>query len=400
MARNAIYLPDLGMSDSTQRHLVPDAVVVGDMLFSGGIAGFDPKTGQLPESNEAQAALVYERIAAVLELSGFSSNEIGHWFVWARDRHTKISAVNPLWEQWFPDIGNRPARHALARQLDPGQHYRIEVIGAKGAHRQSHEVHPNIFHTGGTSTKAFIPFGTTAGDYLFTGPTYGMYPSNRKMGETRYRQAELCHENNMLLYSMTGFTPENLAQMFVWYHDADSKTAAVQFTAALFPDPQDRPAVHYIYSQLPYWAAVEAQFLIQYDIIGLRGGKRTVINVPGVQPLDGSGDAVPAGVSMGNLCFSSVCIGQDPKTGELADSLERQTELAFNNARAVVEAGGFSPEDIGHVYVWYPDHSARETVDKVWARVFPKPEDRPARHSLPADLPDGVLVGVEVTAAR
>lgn len=70
MARNAIYLPDLGMSDSTQRHLVPDAVVVGDMLFSGGIAGFDPKTGQLPESNEAQAALVYERIAAVLELSG------------------------------------------------------------------------------------------------------------------------------------------------------------------------------------------------------------------------------------------------------------------------------------------------------------------------------------------
>src|SRR5581483_89469 len=115
-------------------------------------------------------------------------------------------------------------------------------------------------------------------------------------------QAELCLECNQMLYAMTGFTLDNLAQMFVWYHDAESRAAAVQFTGVMFPDPYDRPAIHYIYSPLPYWSdpQVMGQFLIQYDIIGLRGARRRVIQVPGVQTLDGA-DGVPAGVAMDRL---------------------------------------------------------------------------------------------------
>lgn len=400
MARKTIYLPGPGAQDSTQRHLVPDAVVVGDMLFSGGIAGIDPATGRLPETHEEQAALAYERIAAILSEAGFTADQIAHWFIWAPDRHSRIGPVNPHWERWFPNPQSRPARHALSRQLDPGQHYRIEIVGVGTGTRRSYEINSTVYHTGGTAIPGFMPFGATVGDVLFTGPTYGMYAANRKMGETALKQAELCRECNASLFRMSGFTEDNIAQMFVWYHDTGSRDAAVRFTASMYPDPQDRPAVHYLHSTLPYWAEVDGQFLIQYDMVGVRGAKRRVINVPGVRIADGEGGTLPMGVVAGNLCFTSVCLGNDPSTGAMGGSLEEQTRLAFRNARSVIEAGGFSGADLGHVYVWYTDQASRDTVDNVWAEVFPRPEDRPARHSLVTGLPAGALVGVEATAAR
>jgi len=401
MANDTIYLPGPAANDSTQRHLVPDAAVRGDLLFTGGVAGYDP-TGRLPETHDEQAALVYERIGSILELAGFSPDEIGHWFIWAPDRHSRIGPINPHWERLFPDIESRPARHALARQLDPGVHYRIEIIAVKNAQRRSYEINDRVYHTGGTATPGFMPFGTAMGDILFTGPTYGMYAATRRMGETAYKQAELCLECNQELFKLTGHSLENMAQMFVWYHDAESREAAKQFTEIMFPDRQDRPAIHYIYSQLPYWPdpEVQGQFLIQYDIIGVRGARRRVINLPGIRPVDGDQGEGPAAVVMGNLCFTAVCLGQDPRTGELAGSLEQQVRHAFGNALALIETGGFRASDTGHIYVWYQDHGVRETVDRVWAEVFPRMEDRPARHCVVAELPAGALVGVEVTAAR
>jgi enamine deaminase RidA (YjgF/YER057c/UK114 family) len=279
-------------------------------------------------------------------------------------------------------------------------HYRIEIIGVKNAPRTAYEINDRVYHTGGSGIRAFMPFGTTMGDMLFTGPTYGMYNETRTMGETAYKQAELCADRNQELYDMTGHTVDNLAQMFVWYHDAPSREAAIQYTSVMFPNPQDRPAIHYIHSPLPFYAQVNGQFLIQYDIIGRKNGRRKIVNVPGVHVMDGAGGALPAAVAMNDVCFTSVVLGHDPKSGQLPSPLEEQTVNAFNGARAAVEAAGFTAADIGHVYVWYGDHAARETVDKVWARQFPKPDDRPARHCVVADLPAGALVGVEVTAAR
>lgn len=398
MTRTSIYLPGPDANDRTQRELVPDAAVRGDMLFTGGVAGFD-SAGGLPDTNEEQAARIYDRIGAILQQSGFSSDEIGHWFIWAPERHSKIGPVNPHWERWFPKPDDRPARHALARQLDPGMHYRIEIIGVKNAPRRAYEINDRVYHTGGTATPGFMPFGTTMGDVLFTGPTYGMYAATRRVGETPLKQAELCAGSNQELYHLTGHTLDNLAQMFVWYHDDASRAAAIQYTDVMFPDPHDRPAIHYIQSNLPYWPEVEGQFMIQYDIIGVRNERRKNINLPGFAPMDGSDGRVPAGVAMGNVCFTSVCLGQD-RNGTLGSSLEDQTAKAFENALAVVEAGGFDRADAGHVYVWYGDHAARETVDRVWANVFPRAEDRPARHCVVANLPPGALAGVEITAAR
>ena len=106
-------------------------------------------------------------------------------------------------------------------------------------------------------------------------------------------------------------------------------------------------------------------------------------------------DTGPAGVAMGDLLFTSVCLAQD-----LSASLEEQARQAFQGVRSVIEAGGFALSDLGHVYIWYAGHEARETIDKVWVEVFPNPEDRPARHCVVADLPPGAAIGIEATAAR
>jgi 2-iminobutanoate/2-iminopropanoate deaminase len=277
---------------------------------------------------------------------------------------------------------------------------RVEIIAVKKAPRTSYEVE-HVFHTGGSNIPHFMPFGTTMGDILFTGPTYGMDGPTFKVGETPYEQAELCATLNQELYRRTGHTVDNLAQMFVWYHDEASHEAAIKYTDVLFPNAKDRPAIHYIQSPLPggdLGNGVKGQFFIQYDIIGVRNGKRRVIDVPGIRVLDGAG--VPAGVAMGNLCFTSVVLGHDPRTGVLPDSLEEQTAAAFDNARAVVEAGGFDSADIGHAYVWYGSLAARDTVDNVWSRQFPDVDQRPARHCLVGNLPPKVLVGIELTAAK
>ena len=397
--RKTIYLTQAGANDSAQRHLVPDAVVRGDMLFTGGVTGYDVKGG-LEEWNEEQASRIYERIDSILDQTGFTKEEIGHWFIWAPERHAKIQPVNPYWALWFPKEDDRPARHALARALDPGVHYRVEIIGVKNAKRTAYEINDAVYHTGGSGIRAFMPFGTTMGDILFTGPTYGMYTATRTMGETAYKQAELCAECNQMLYDMTGHTVDNLMQMFVWYHDAESRDAAIKYSSVMFPDPADRPAIHYLHSPLPYYAQVAGQFLIQYDIIGIKNGRRKLVNVPGVRVMDGEGGALPGAVAMKDLLLSSVVLGYDPKSGDLPASLEEQTVNAFNGARALVEAGGFGAADLAHMYVWYTDHAARETVDKVWAEQFPNPDDRPARHCVVTDLPAGALVGVEVTATR
>ena len=397
MARKSIYLPGTAATDSSQAQLVPDAAVRGDFLFTSGIAGFD-EAGRLPETNEAQAGHIYERLVQILNLSGFTTEEVGHLFVWALERHPVVGGkvtkfINPYWEKLFPTMDDRPARHVLGRILDPGMHYKLEIIATRNARRTCFEINDEVYHTGGSVTKRYMPFGITIGNYLYTGPTYGMELKGRKMGETPLRQAQLCQICNEEFYRMAGQSSDNLAHMFVWYHDAASKQAAMAHTEAMFPDRQDRPAIHYLKAHLPYWAEVSGQFQIQYDNTGVGGERRKVIDLQGVGVLDGEGGRLPAGVAMGDTLFSSVLTGNG--------SFEEQAREAFRNARAVVEAGKFDWRDVGHVYVWYDDHARRETVDKIWAEVFPRKEERPARQCImEPEMAAGSLVGVEVRAAR
>lgn len=397
MAHKSIYLPGCAPVDSTQPGLVPDAAVRGEFLYTSGISGIEA-SGRLPETNEDQSVEIHRRLAEILKTAGYTQDEVGHYFVWALERHPVVGGkvtkfVNPYWEKMFPDIKSRPARHVLGRVLDPGMHYKLEIIAIKGARRKAYEINDEVYHTGGSTTKGYMPFGATLGKALYTGPTYGMTLKGRKIPETAAEQAKMCEICNDVFYKMAGQSADNLGHMFVWYHEPQAKLAAAAHTEKMFPDPQDRPAVHYLRSRLPYWDEVKGQFLIQYDNTGIGGERRKVVNPPGVTVLDGEGGKLPAGVVLGNTMFSSVLTG--------SGSPEQQVRQALQNARSVVGAGGFELRDVGHMYVWYDNHAHREIVDKAWAKMFPEKDERPARHCiLEPEMPAGTSVGVEIRAAR
>lgn len=395
MTRKAIYLPN-GNHDSSKSQFIPDAAVRGDFFFSGGAAGFDA-AGKLPAENIPQGEKIYARLRELLRAAGFTPEEVGHLFIWALERHPavggKVGWINRYWEEMFPDIHDRPARHVLGRPLDPGIHYRVEILAVKGLRRKCYEVHKNVYHLGGSDTPGYMPFGESIGKYFFTGPTYGMYSANRKVGETAEKQAELCTDLNEQFYKMAGHSKDNLGRLWIWYHDDDAKVVAIRQTEKSFPDPADRPAVHYLKSQLPYWAEVEGQFLIQYDNVGVGGARRKVISLPGVSVLDGEGGKIPAAVAMDNLLFGSAITGKG--------TLVQQTREALRGARSSVEAGGFAWEDVGHIYVWVSDMKHRDAIDEIWTETFPDPDLRPVRHVIYGpELPAGTDVAIEVTAAR
>ena len=107
---------------------------------------------------------------------------------------------------------------------------------------------------------------------------------------------------------------------------------------------------------------------------------------------------IPAGARVGNMIFSSGIAGRDPATGQLPADAASQARFAFEHLRTLVENGGGTVTDIGHVTVFVKDNSAREPINAEWVRMFPDPHDRPARHTLVYDLQHGMLLQLEAIA--
>jgi len=76
--------------------------------------------------------------------------------------------------------------------------------------------------------------------------------------------------------------------------------------------------------------------------------------------------------------------------------LDHQIAAVFKKLEAILTQEGAELEDVGHMLVWYESHSTRDAVNKEFLRLFPRNGDRPCRHSVVRDLPDGEYVQIEV----
>lgn len=84
------------------------AIITGDLVFTSGQIGLDPKTGQFPEGGiEAQTQQVFRNLAAVLEASGSSVDHIVKATVFLADMND-YSVMNELYKKQFK--GDPPAR--------------------------------------------------------------------------------------------------------------------------------------------------------------------------------------------------------------------------------------------------------------------------------------------------
>jgi 2-iminobutanoate/2-iminopropanoate deaminase len=102
------------------------AIVTGDLVFTSGHIGLDPKTGQMAEGMEAQLEQVFRNLTAVLEASGSSIDHVVKATVFLADMND-YNAMNELYRKKFK--GDPPARSTVqVARLPRDARIEIEVV--------------------------------------------------------------------------------------------------------------------------------------------------------------------------------------------------------------------------------------------------------------------------------
>src|SRR5215216_5390772 len=89
---------------------IPMASRVGNMVFTSGIMGSDPESGQMPQTIEEQARNCFRNLENVLTKAGAKTTDVAKVTVFIKSNSNR-QAVNPPWLEMFPDEHSRPARH-------------------------------------------------------------------------------------------------------------------------------------------------------------------------------------------------------------------------------------------------------------------------------------------------
>ncbi|MEM1599015.1 MAG: RidA family protein [Pyrobaculum sp.] len=105
-------------------------------------------------------------------------------------------------------------------------------------------------------------------------------------------------------------------------------------------------------------------------------------------------------VRVGNLLFVAGQIPADPKTGEVVrGGIREQTRQVLENIKAVLEAAGYTLDDVAMTFVFLADLNMFNEFNQVYSEYFR--EKPPARVTVQAArLPRDVLVEIAVIAAR
>jgi 2-iminobutanoate/2-iminopropanoate deaminase len=117
-----------------------------------------------------------------------------------------------------------------------------------------------------------------------------------------------------------------------------------------------------------------------------------------------STDAAPAALGpysqaivADNFVFCSGTAGIEPATGETADGIEAQTEMALRNLDAILTAAGASLSTLVKTTIFYANVEDFATINAIYARFMPDP---PPARSAPANvmLPRGLLISIDAIA--
>ncbi len=99
-------------------------------------------------------------------------------------------------------------------------------------------------------------------------------------------------------------------------------------------------------------------------------------------------------VKAGRTVYLAGQIGLDPKTGQLVEGIENQTQRVFRNLAAVASASGGSLADAVKVTVYLADLAHYAKVNEIMATYFTPPYPGRAAVAVAA-LPRGALVEID-----
>ena len=105
---------------------ISPAIVAGDLVFTSGQIGIDPKTGQLAATFEEQADQVLKNLSAVLEAAGSSTANVLKTTVFLADMND-YAAMNEVYKKYFKE--DPPARSAIqVAKLPANAKIEIEAV--------------------------------------------------------------------------------------------------------------------------------------------------------------------------------------------------------------------------------------------------------------------------------
>ena len=105
------------------KRLLPDAVEVGDLVYTSGMTGE-------PGDTDTQIRKTIEKLKVALEAHGSSLGNVVKGNVYLTDLNDRERYLNKVWKEVFGE--KSPARTCVQAGLAPGIAVEIEFIATKG----------------------------------------------------------------------------------------------------------------------------------------------------------------------------------------------------------------------------------------------------------------------------
>lgn len=109
---------------------IPVASRIGSLVMSGAIHPRD-ENGKIPDTLDAQCALMFQYVRDVMTEAGGTTDDIIKVIVGMKDPSNR-ELLNKHWVKVFPDPDSRPARHTEKRDLPPGILISCEITAVIG----------------------------------------------------------------------------------------------------------------------------------------------------------------------------------------------------------------------------------------------------------------------------
>lgn len=358
-------------------------VEAGGMLFTSGISGADPGTGELSPDPEKQFELAFRKVGDLVERAGLSVDELGLVTVCIPGASHR-PYINAPWLAMFPDENRRPARKTNQYRLPDGMHVQLTAIGVKGQRPQSLEI-PGFAH------RDPLPAGVRIGDLVFSSVVGGQDASGQQL-EDAAGQIRQAFENLEILLRGAGGTKDDILHVYVFLRDRELQPPLIETWLDIFPEEGNRPARKTI-----FYDELRGSTVVQLQMVAVLGGdKRGNYEIPGI----GHHDPIPMGASLGGLVWSSGMSGRGPGQMDVGLSVEEQAPICFGHMSTLAAQAGVTPDDIGLITLLVRDYGDVEMIMRSWREMFPDPADEPVLHTMALGLSGDNPLQLHMVAVR
>jgi 2-iminobutanoate/2-iminopropanoate deaminase len=344
---------------------LPGVVDVGELteidghVLSSTITAADAASGTFEREPTSQVESAFRNLQGLLRAGGLSPNEIGLVRI-AIGEPVLRSALAASWDGLFPPR-NRPARRIDVYPLREGELIQLQVLGVRGATRRAFDGPA----AGANPETAAVRLG----DLVFSSSISGIEPGTGELVANPQAQVRQAFANMQALLREAGGSLDDVAHLLISVRDlADNEDVLAAFLEA-FPRDGDRTARKNVYDDQLKGTSTVAQL----QFIGVLGqGRRQNYEVDGAPKRHPN----PLGNRIGKLLFSAGIGGHDPAGNEV----ERQVARALSNVKALMDQAGGSLADIAQVTFMVDDYAHTPLIEAGWRKLFPDPNDEPARH--------------------